>query len=318
MARPRILVLGAGGFVGGHLRADLERRFGGAARLVLTTRDPSPGCLSLDLTDAEAVRDMLRHEKPTHVVNLAGIAAPVEARRKPALAWAVHATAPEQLGRLILEEVPDCWLLHVGSGLVYGQAAANGTPVDETTLLDPMDPYGVTKAAGDLALGALARDGLNCLRLRPFNHTGPGQTGDFAVPAFAEQIARIEAGRQEPVLRVGNLSAVRDFLDVRDVAAAYGLLIAQSDRMQTGAIFNIASGRGTRMDTILDTLVAMSRASVTVEPDPARQRPSDLPAIVGDAGALAQATGWAPAYGLEATLAETLEFFREREQQAEA
>ena len=116
-----------------------------------------------------------------------------------------------------MDKAPDCWLLNAGSGLVYGESAKPGLPLDESALLAPIDEYAVTKAAADLALGALARRGLKCIRFRPFNHTGAGQAGAFVIPAFAMQIAQIEAGLAEPVIHVGNLDAERDFLDVRDV-----------------------------------------------------------------------------------------------------
>lgn len=302
-----VILLGAGGFVGSHLRAELESRFGGAARVVATTRTPGDALTeALDLSDTEALRAVIRRERPTHMVNLVGIAAPVEARNHPALAWEVHACAPERLGRVLMEEAPDCWLLHVSSGLIYGRSASHGGAVDESAALAPVDPYAVTKAAGDLAIGALANDGLKCLRLRPFNHIGPGQSEDFVVPAVAAQIVRIREGRQPPVLRIGNLSAVRDFLDVRDVVAAYAMLIADSHTLTPGTIFNIASGSGVRIEAVLHELIALSGIGMTVELDPARQRPSDLPVCVGDAHALSHATGWHPQRSLTQTLSDTL------------
>lgn len=303
----RILLFGAGGFVGSHLRCQLARQFGNRARIVATSRAQEGGGIEpLDLTDTEAVRAVIQREQPTHAVNLAGIASPPEARAKPALAWEVHACAPERLGRILLEERPECWLFHVGSGLAYGRSAIDGRAVGESSILAPMDPYGVTKAAGDIAMGALADDGLKCVRLRPFNHTSPGQTKDFVVPAFTAQLARIRAGSQKPVLRVGDLSAIRDFLDVRDVVAAYATLIAQSDRLAPGAIFNVASGVGVSMENALRELVELSGMEVKIEPDPARQRQSDLPVIVGNAQAMRDFSGWAPRYSLTETLSDML------------
>lgn len=305
-----ILVLGGGGFVGGHLNAALKARFGEAARVVNTSRFPANDqTLALDICDTQAVRTVVRDLKPTHVVNLAGIAAPVEARRNPDLAWELHALAPDRLGHMLLEEDPDCWFLHVSSGLIYGRTALDVQPIDETALLDPMDTYAMTKAAGDLAMGILAGEGLKCLRLRPFNHTGPGQSQDFAVPAFASQIARINAGTQEPILRVGNLSAVRDFLDVRDVALAYVAVIESSATLKPGATYNIASGVGLTMKSLLDKLICFSKADLTIELDPKRQRASDLPSIVGNAEALANDTQWTPTIRIEQTLADMLSEF---------
>ena len=310
VADPRILVLGGGGFVGAHLHAALIAQFGQTARILNTTRTPLDSQThALDIQDTDAVRAVVQQENPTHIINLVGIAAPVEARRNPALAWELHALAPDRLGRMVLQEAPDCWLFHVSSGLIYGRTALDGLPVDESTLLDPMDTYAMTKAAGDLAMGVLAGEGLKCLRLRPFNHTGPGQTEDFVVPAFSAQIARIKAGKQPPVMKVGNLEAERDFLDVRDVVAAYLGLIRQADSLRSGAIYNISSGRAVSMQHILDSLIQMSGLKISVEPDHARQRPSDLPRIVGSADALTRDIKWKPTFSLDQTLRETLSYF---------
>jgi GDP-4-dehydro-6-deoxy-D-mannose reductase len=309
---PCILVLGGGGFVGTHLRAALVAQLGQDMRIVNTTRSPGDtDTLALDIRDTEAVRVIVKRERPTHIINLVGIAAPAEAGRNPALAWELHALAPDRLGRMLLQEAPECWLFHVSSGLIYGRTALDGHPVDERARLDPMDTYALTKTAGDLAMGVLAGQGLKCLRLRPFNHTGPGQTEDFVVPAFSAQIARIKAGQQPPVMQVGNLDAERDFLDVRDVVAAYTALIVRAADLCSGAIYNISSGRAVSMREILDRLIEMSKLEITVEPDPSRQRPSDLPRIVGCKDALGDDTGWKPAFNLDQTLYETL-IYQER------
>ncbi|WP_138935441.1 NAD-dependent epimerase/dehydratase family protein [Roseovarius arcticus] len=304
---PCILVLGGGGFVGAHLRTALSAKFGANARILNSTRSPRDSTtLALDIRDIEAVRAVVRRERPTLIINLVGIAAPSEASRDPELAWELHALAPDRLGRMLLKESPDCWLFHVSSGLIYGRTALKGPPVDEAARLDPIDTYAMTKAAGDLAIGVLAGQGLKCLRLRPFNHAGPGQTEDFVIPAFSAKIARIKRGQQPPVIQVGNLEAERDFLDVRDVVAAYTALIAKVDDLHSGAIYNISSGRAVSMQYILDRLIQMAEIKIDVAPDPARQRSSDLPRIVGCVDALVHDLGWKPAFSLEQTLYETL------------
>lgn len=310
---PTILVLGGGGFVGTHLRASLVAKFGTDARILNSTRSPRDTTTSaLDIRDLEAIRAIVRRDKPTLIVNLVGIAAPSEASRNPELAWELHALAPDRLGRMLLREAPDCWLFHVSSGLVYGRTALEGVPVDEAARLDPIDTYAMTKAAGDLAIGALAGQGLKCIRLRPFNHAGPGQTEDFVIPAFSAKVARIKRGQQPPVIQVGNLKAERDFLDVRDVVAAYTALIAKVDDLRSGAIYNISSGRAVSMQHILDRLIQMAEMKIDVAPDPARQRTSDLPRIVGCVDALVQDSGWKPAFTLDQTLRQTLFYQEER------
>lgn len=313
-----ILVLGGGGFVGAHLRDALDARFGKAARIVNTALRPQDAsALALDISDTEAVRAMIRRERPTHICNLAGIAAPAEARRNPGLAWELHALAPDRIGHMLREEAPDCWFFHISSGLVYGKSALKASDVDENARLDPIDTYALTKAAGDMAIGVHGSEGLKCIRLRPFNHTGPGQSDQFAVPAFALQIARIKEGLQEPVLKVGNLDAVRDFLDVRDVAEAYTSLVACSDKLVPGAIYNVASGVGLSMQRVLEMLIEQSGLRVAIEIDPDRQRPSDLPRIVGNADALRRDTGWTARRSVQMTLSDIMTHLRDQLKKSE-
>ena len=305
----RVLLLGAGGFVGGYLRLALEEQFGCNARVLATSLHGNEEALkSLDVTDIEKFSSILEHFRPTHIVNLAGLAAPSGSRADLQTAWLLHAQVPYLLGRAILKIAPECWFLHVGSGLVYGGTALSTQKLAEDSLLAPTDPYSVTKAAGDLALGALAGEGLRCLRLRPFNHTGPAQNKDFAVPAFAAQLAEIAMDRAEPFLHVGNLDAERDFLDVRDVARAYTELILRSDSLISGDVYNVCSGRAVGMESIVEALIRLSGVSVTIVRDPARQRASDVPRMCGSPLKLHSSTSWRPTYSLEQTLTDTFNY----------
>lgn len=303
----RILVVGAGGFVGRHLVAALAAEHGADA-VVSAGRDGAP--VPLDLTDDAQVRSVLDAVRPSHVVNLAGLAAPEEARAHETRAWALHVHAPVGLGRALAARVPDAWLLHVGSGLAYGRTALHGRPISETEALEPLDPYGLTKAAGDMALGTLAAEGVRVVRLRPFNHTGPGQSQAFAVPAFARQIARIEAGLSPPTLSVGNLDAARDFLHVADVVSAYAAVLRATDALTSGEALNVASGVAVPMREVVGRLLALSCRRIEICPDPTRARESDLPTIAGDAAALRARTGWRPLAGLDRALDEVLAFER--------
>jgi GDP-4-dehydro-6-deoxy-D-mannose reductase len=313
----RILITGALGFVGPYLSQAL-RSVCGDVTILATGRTagehPLLGAVSaLDVTDLSAVRDRIRHYQPTHVVNLAGLAAPTAATSDPTAAWQVHVQGALNLAYAILDEAPRCWLLSVGSGLVYGESAKPGLPLDENALLAPVDEYAVTKAAADLALGALARRGLQSIRFRPFNHFGPGQAETFVIPAFAMQIAQIEAGLAEPVIHVGNLDAERDFLDVRDVVDAYALAVRSAEDMQApGIILNIASGVPRRIGDILGRLLSQSRVRIEVEQDPMRLRPSDVPRMVGDADRARQKLGWTPSRSFDDTLAAVLDDCRTR------
>ena len=189
--------------------------------------------------------------------------------------------------------------------------AKSRPPLDENALLAPLDQYSVSKAAADFALGA-GTVVAKCIRLRPLDHPGPGQSEAFVVPAFAMQIARIEARLAPPIIRVGNLDAQRDFLDVRDVANAYALVIKNLEGLESGTVLNIASGIPHRISDILASLVTRSRVGISVEQDPVRQRPGDLPILVGDAGRARKLLHWKPEYSLEDTLTALLNDCRER------
>lgn len=313
----RIIVTGAAGFVGPHFVAAVQRRCGLDVRIVPTAlkseAHPILGAVrALDVTDGAAIMRMVDEVRPTHIVNLAGISVPMVAMGDPALAWRVHLHATLDLARAVQEKAPECWLIHVGSGLVYGESASSGRELAEDTLLAPLDEYAVTKAAADLALGALARRGLKCVRFRPFNHTGPGQSEDFFAPAVAMQLARIKAGLVPPVVRVGNLDAERDFLDVRDVALAYALAVERSADLEPGIVLNVASGVPRRTADTLRRLVELSGLDVQIEQDPARLRPSDLRRIVGDASRLRKQLGWQPQHSFDSTLRDLLEYCRAR------
>lgn len=159
-------------------------------------------------------------------------------------------------------------------------------------------------------IGQMARDGLKAIRVRPFNHTGPGQTERFAIPAFAAQIARIEAGVQEPVIRVGNLDARRDFLDVRDVVDAYLRLALSPDPFEPGLVLNLASGTARRIGDVLDELLSLARVSIRLETDPSRLRANDTPFAIGDASRIRELIGWKNRTPWSATLADVLAFWR--------
>jgi GDP-4-dehydro-6-deoxy-D-mannose reductase len=295
----RVLITGAAGFVGPHVAEALQRVCGKCVEIVATSKvggqHPLLGSvMTLDIVDRGAVGAAIASIRPTHVVHLAGFAAPAAAGGDPEALWRLHVQGTIDLARAILLKAPDCCLINVGSGLVYGESARSGRALDENTVLAPIDEYSVTKAAADLALGALARRGLKCIRVRPFNHSGPGQSEAFVIPAFAMQIARIEAGLQPPVIRVGNLDAQRDFLDVRDVANAYALAVRSVGRLEPGIVLNVASGVPRRISDVLSGLVARSRSKISIEHDPTRNRPNDLPIIVGDASRAREILDWKP------------------------
>jgi GDP-4-dehydro-6-deoxy-D-mannose reductase len=298
----RILVTGAGGFVGRHLLAVLAERLPGAETV--------PACA--DLVDPAAVEAEVRRVQPDGCVHLAGVAAPTAARADPDRAWRVNLGGTLALAGAILAHAPACLLVFASSADAYGESFRAGEPLDEGAALAPLNPYAATKAAADLALGAMVPEGLRVVRVRAFNHTGPGQAPAFVVPAFARQAARIAAGLQPPLLQVGNLEPRRDFLDVRDVCAAYALCLAKPEALPPGAILNLASGEVRRIGDVLDAVLRATEVEARIETSAARLRPADLPVARGDAGLARRLLGWAPSVPWTETLRGVVADWRER------
>ncbi len=292
----RILVTGASGFVGGHLLPCLAAAFPGASIV----------SAEFDICDQAAVEAAVRTDPPDACVHLAAISAVPAAQADPGRAWQVNLHGTLGLARALLRWAPEAWLLFVSTADAYGASFRGGTPVTEATALAPMNTYAATKAAADLALGAMAAEGLRVLRVRPFNHTGPGQAASFVVASFARQVARIEAGLQAPMIEVGALDPRRDFLDVRDVCRAYALCLSAAATLPRGQVLNIASGVSRRVGDILDELLRRAGVTAEIRTDPNRLRATDIPLACADASAAYALIGWRPEIAWERTLDDLL------------
>lgn len=312
----RILITGAGGFVAPYVVDTLRASISEPNKIILSGRcapgDQARGIVPLDIIDTAAVERTISETRPTHVIHLAAVSSPVNANSDPDLTWRVNVGGTLAIARAILKSAPDCVLLFVSSGHVYGETASLNRALTEVDVLAPLGDYAATKACADIALGALVGKGLRCIRLRPFNHSGRGQTEDFALPGFAAQIARIEAGLAPPVIKVGDLEAERDFLDVRDVADAYCRAVLRAAEMRPGTIFNISSGIPRSVGGLLRRLLAMSDTKIEIEQDPARMRPSDTPRFFGDATRARQLLDWAPRHTIDDLLSDVLSAAREK------
>jgi GDP-4-dehydro-6-deoxy-D-mannose reductase len=300
----RILVTGAAGFVGRNLLPMLAKAFPQA--------DVAPS--GFDVTNAEAVRITIEQMRPDAVIHLAAIAAVGLARRDPDVAWQVNLHGTLNLARAVLAVVPDCALVFASTADAYGSSFQSGHPLDETAALAPLNTYSATKAAADLTLGAMASEGLRAIRLRPFNHTGRGQTDDFVIPSFARQVARIEAELQEPVINAGALDPFRDFLDVRDVCAAYTACIAHVGELAPGLIINIASGQSRRVGDVLQALLDLAGVQAEIRLDAGRLRPTEIGRAAGNAALAARLLGWTPQIPWDQTLREVLADWQQRVQ----
>lgn len=300
-----VFVTGAQGFVGRYLMEALRARLKPEAVV-------HPGLNAdgntIDLLDPDSLTEAVREARPDLVVHLAAQASVGQSAGAGLATWRVNVDGTLNLAEAVAAHAPRALVMFASSSEVYG-AAFNRGPADETTLPEPSSVYGRTKFAAELALADTLGPENRLLVFRPGNHTGPGQDARFVLPAFANQIAAIEAGRAPPVVRVGSLTAERDFLDVRDVVAAYldTLAVPARTRHET---FNIASGHPVPISYLLDHLLALSSRSVEVEQDPARMRPSEVPRAEIRADKLAEVVGWQPQRGLGSTIAEVLDFAR--------
>jgi GDP-4-dehydro-6-deoxy-D-mannose reductase len=302
-AQRRVLITGAGGFVGRHLAEALRQRQPGWTLDTLGGPGESP---CLDVTDADSVSTWIKRTRPDIVVHLAAVAAVTASVKDPRLAWRVNMDGTLNVVLAMQGHVPDAHLLFVSSAEVYGDSLNAAAPVNEDTLLRPVNPYAASKAAADILVRQSAMTGLSATVVRPFNHTGPGQSDAFAVPNFAGQIVRIEAGLQPPVIEVGSLDDERDFLDVADVVDAYTLLLERRADPQARGVFNVASGVAVRIGDVLERLLGMARLRIEVRVDESRLRPAPIARVVGDSGRL-RALGWEPTRALNETLAAVLE-----------
>jgi GDP-4-dehydro-6-deoxy-D-mannose reductase len=311
-----VLITGVGGFAGSHLADYLLRQTDWqVSGCVLPGWDCSHLdqrviCVELDLRDRLAVRSTLERIAPDMIFHLAAQAFVPVSWDDPWDTLENNIRSQANLLDALVKLGARPRLLVVGSNEEYGLVRPEDLPLDENAPLRTNNPYAVSKVTQDwLGLAYFLSHQIPVVRVRPFNHIGPRQSENFVVPAFAKQIAMIEAGKQEPVVRVGNLSARRDFTDVRDTVRGYYLALTQGE---PGEVYNIGSGRSHATQEILDILASYSRVSLRVEQDPARMRPSDTPEIRCDPTKFYAATGWQPHISLEQSLRDVLDDWRAR------
>jgi len=302
-----VLITGAAGFAGGHLAELLAS----TSPLVCWSREaPAPGLVpsaqwqQIDLLDREQVRGAVQAVRPARIYHLAGV---------PHVGGSWDATTPTLAGNVLATHYLFDALRRAGvrarvlvtaSATVY---APSDQPIAENGAIAPGSPYALSKLAQEMrTLRAPREDGLDVIVVRAFNHTGPRQAPAFAAPSFARQIARIERGEQEPVIRAGNLAPRRDLSDVRDVVRAYAALMERGP----GGLYNVASGIGRPIGDLLRALVARSRVKVAVETNSALLRPNDTAALVGDCTRLQRDTGWSPQIPFEQMLDDLLQYWR--------
>lgn len=310
----RVLITGAGGFVGQHLADHLNETMPEAELhgtiLPGEIRDKPASLHPVDLKDTAAVTALIRQLQPDHIYHLAAQAFVPRSFEAPWETLENNILCQLNIIQGCLEVGIRPRTLVVSSAEIYGNVQPDELPLTEAAELRPTSPYSVSKITQDmLALQYYISHDLPIMRARPFNHFGPGQRDSFVAPAFATQVARIEAGQQAPELKVGDLTAQRDFTDVRDIVRAYRMIVESG---HPGAAYNIASGQARSVQSLLDSLLSHSKAEIRVVVDPQRLRPTSIPILQGDASRLREATGWQPLIPFEQTLADVLDDCRQR------
>lgn len=311
----KALIIGGGGFVGSYLARQLVQECHWDTTVTkLPQEDVSvEGCeaYNLDILDRDAVEALLVRLRPDVIFHLAAQSSVAFSWKNPQKTVEINLCGSLNVldaVRAIEGYVPR--ILLIGSGEEYGMLPPETELVGEDTPVHPGNPYAVTKAAQNWFGSLYARAyGMEIVMIRAFNHVGPNQAPQFVVSDFCKQAAEISLGLREPVMHVGNLSAKRDFTDVRDVVRAYALL-AQHGR--AGETYNVGSGTAVAIQEILTQIIAQSGAEIQVEIDPAKLRPVEIPVIRADISKLQQDTGWTPEIPLEQTIAETLDVWKQQ------
>ncbi|MBI2845720.1 MAG: GDP-mannose 4,6-dehydratase [Chloroflexi bacterium] len=313
----RALITGISGFAGSHLAEYLLDEKGsevwGTFRGNYQNIEHIKGRLRLlsgDLRDAGFVGEVLDKAKPEYIFHLAAQSYVPQSWQNPWETLENNLRPQANILQGVVKRKIATRILVVGSNEEYGRVQPKDLPIKENFPLRPDNPYGVSKVAQDLlGLQYHLSHGLEVMRVRPFNHTGPRQKEHFVIPSFAKQIAEIEKGVREPVVMVGNLEAQRDFSDVRDVVRGYYLAISKG---KPGEVYNIASGAARSIGQSLQDLLRLTSKKIEVAEDPALLRPADVPISMGDASQLRERTGWKPSIPWERTLQDTLDYWRKR------
>ena len=308
----RVLITGATGFVGQHLMRILSRNrevFGTFLRRDFAASPPGIKLLQCDLRRAVDVQQLVRDIRPGHVYHLAALSSVRGSFNDAKAFYDANFRGTLNLLEAVRTTELSARVLLVGSVHCYGRVKRSHLPIVEAEPLNPDSPYGVSKAAADM-LGAqfFQNHGVQVVRARSFNHTGPGQGPEFVCSDFARQFAAIASGLAPPAIRVGNVNIRRDFSDVRDVVRAYALLIRKGT---PGQAYNVASGRAVSLREVLGILHSLCPREVKIDVDQQRLRKGEADVLYGSNRKLKQTTGWRPKYDLSTTLRDLYNYWKE-------
>lgn len=267
---------------------------------------PEANFHKLDMTVYEDTEGLLKTLQPTQMYHLASIPTAAGSFEHAQEVLSNNINLQLHLLKILKEHLPSTRVLMVASADTYGTNKAGEVPITEDHPLRPVNPYGVSKGTQELLSYAYGQAyNLPLLLVRPFNHIGERQMGDFAVPSFARQIVAVEKGEQ-PTIKVGNLEAVRDFTDVKDMVKAYALVMEKGVPLNP---YNLGSGTGVKMQELMDMLISLSTTKITLETDPDKIRPLDIPEIIANNEKIRE-LGWKPEIPLKDTLERVLAYWR--------
>lgn len=319
----RILITGITGFVGKYLSSFLLEQgtgeiFGIDIRKPENFPDQEPAekqkqihFYQCDLLNETEIQKLISEIKPDYIFHLAAQTNVALSHKEPKKTLEINLIGSLNiLESLRKEKLEHTRVLVVCSSDEYGKVYPNELPIKETNPLRPLTPYAVSKICQEMiAYQYYLSYRVSTIRIRAFNHTGPGQTPEFVCPAFAKQIAEAEAGLIPPVIRVGNVTPIRDFSDVRDIVRAYWLVM---EKGESGEVYNVCSGKGRTIKEILEILLKMAKIDIKVETDLERTRPVEVPVIIGSYEKIYKQTGWQPTIPIEQTLEDLLHYWREK------
>ncbi len=315
-----VLITGITGFAGSHLAEYiLSHHPGVQVHGIIRWRsrmDNIAGILGrvelheADLKDMVSLKKVLAACRPERIFHLAAQSFVPTSWRLPAETFMINAVGQINLFETVLDLKLDPRIQIAGSSEEYGMVHPDEVPMKETNPLRPLSPYAVSKVAQDLLGYQYFKSyGLKAIRTRGFNHTGPRRGDVFVTSNFSKQVAEIEKGKREPVIRVGNLDARRDFTDVRDMVRAYWLA---AEKGEPGDVYNLGTGTAISMHRLLEMLSALSKTKFRIQVDPERLRPSDVQILQADGSKFHKLTGWVPTIPFEKTLSDLLDYWRER------
>jgi GDP-4-dehydro-6-deoxy-D-mannose reductase len=315
----KVLITGVTGFVGSHLAELLLQKQDVDIYGILRWRSRIENIEHIkdklklyecDITDAASVTDVIDAIRPDKIFHLAAQSFVPSSWNAPSTSLNINITGNLNIFEAVRRIGINPWIQIACSSEEYGMVYENEVPIKESNPLRPLSPYAVSKVGQDLlSYQYFMSYKLNVVRTRGFNHTGPRRGEVFVCSDFAKQVVEIERGLREPVIYVGNLDAIRDFTDVRDMVKGYWVAL---EKCQPGEVYNICSGKGYRISEVLDMLIEMSDKKIEIKQDEKRMRPSDVPILLGDNSKFSNATGWNPEIPFEKTLKDILEYWRNK------